>query len=146
MGTGTLWGSLARAFGPAELNSAIGRAATGGLVLAIYALDEAEMHAGGEAFDAFLVEIRDMFAAPRPIPGAVIGRTETIDYVEMFLGSVVSRYRISTSIASLPTVLLTNVWIQGIFQTRPLRQARSINMKNFTKMLDSGFSSFLSIV
>lgn len=97
VGTGTLWGSLAKAFGPTELNSVIGRAATGELVLVIDALDEAEMHAGGEAFDAFLVEIRDMFAAPRPMPGAVIlGRTETVDYVEMFLrGSVpVSRYRI----------------------------------------------------
>jgi hypothetical protein len=97
VGTGTLWGSLARAFGPTELNNVIGRAATGGLVLVIDALDEAEMHAGGEAFDAFLVELRDMFAAPRPMPGAVIlGRTETIDYVEIFLKSSVpvSRYRI----------------------------------------------------
>jgi hypothetical protein len=97
VGTGTLWGSLARAFGPTELNNIIGRAATGGLVLVIDALDEAEMHAGGEAFDAFLVELRDMFAAPRPMPGAVIlGRTETIDYVEIFLRKVVpvSRYRI----------------------------------------------------
>jgi hypothetical protein len=97
VGTGTLWGSLARAFGPSELNNVIGRAATGDLVLVIDALDEAEMHAGGDAFDAFLVELRDMFASPRPMPGAVIlGRTETIDYVEMFLkGSVpVSRYRI----------------------------------------------------
>jgi len=98
VGTGTLWGSLARAFGPQELNSVIGRTATGELVLIIDALDEAEMHAGAEAFDAFLLELRDMFAGSRPMPGAIIlGRTETVDYVELFLGTSVplSRYHIS---------------------------------------------------
>jgi len=97
VGTGTLWGSLAKAYGPEELNVLIGRAATGNFVLVIDALDEAEMHATGRAFDAFLIELRDMFAAPRPMPSAVIlGRTETVDYIESFLGGSVpvSRYRI----------------------------------------------------
>jgi hypothetical protein len=97
VGTGTLWGSLAKAFGPEQLNNIIGRTVTGEFVLIIDALDEAEMHAGGEAFDAFLIELRDMFASPRPMPGAVIlGRTETIGYVEIFLSGTVpvSRYLI----------------------------------------------------
>jgi hypothetical protein len=97
VGSGTLWGSLAKAFGPMQLNSVIGRMLTGEFVLIIDALDEAEMHASGEAFDAFLIELRDMFAAPRSAPGVVIlGRSETIEYVDLFLaGQIpVSRYRI----------------------------------------------------
>src|ERR1700749_2175704 len=62
VGSGTLWGSLAKAFGPMQLNSIIGRMLTGEFVLVIDALDEAEMHAVGEAFDAFLIKLRDMFA------------------------------------------------------------------------------------
>lgn len=97
VGTGTLWGSLARAFGPMELNNIIGRTATGQFLLVLDALDEAEMHAEGYAFDAFLTDLRDMFAAARPLPGAVIlGRTETVDYVELFLNESVpiSRFQI----------------------------------------------------
>lgn len=97
VGSGTLWGSLARAFGPQQLNSIIGLTLTGEFLVIIDALDEAEMHAGGAAFDAFLVELRDMFATPRQSPAVVIlGRAETIEYVDLFLaGQVPSRrYRI----------------------------------------------------
>lgn len=97
VGSGTLWGSLARAFGPQQLNSIIGLTLTGEFLVIIDALDEAEMHAGGAAFDAFLVELRDMFATPRQSPAVVIlGRAETIEYVELFLAGQVPlrRYRI----------------------------------------------------
>lgn len=97
VGSGTLWGSLARAFGPQQLNRVIGQMLVGEFVLIIDALDEAEMHAGGAAFDAFLIELRDMFATPRRSPSAVIlGRAETIEYVDLFLGGQVPsrRYRI----------------------------------------------------
>jgi hypothetical protein len=98
VGSGTLWGSLAKAFGPQQLNSIIGLTLTGQFLLIIDALDEAEMHAGGSAFDAFLIELRDMFAAPRQSPAVVIlGRAETIEYVELFLADQVPsrRYRIT---------------------------------------------------
>jgi hypothetical protein len=97
VGSGTLWGSLAKAFGPEQLNEIIGRTIAGDFLLVIDALDEAEMHAGGRAFDAFLSELRDMYFIPRRFPGAVLlGRTETVDYVEMFLGEKfpLTRYRI----------------------------------------------------
>ncbi len=86
--------ALAKAFGSRQLNSVIGRLLTGEFVLIIDALDEAEMHAVGEAFDAFLDELRYMFAATSTSPGVVIlGRSETIEYVDLFLGSQVPRRR-----------------------------------------------------
>jgi hypothetical protein len=93
VGSGTLWGSLAKAFGPQQLNSIIGLTLTGEFLVIIDAFDEAEMHAGGAAFDAFLIELRDMFATPRQHPSVVIlGRAETIEYVDLFLaGQVPSR-------------------------------------------------------
>jgi len=96
VGNGTLWGSLARAFGAEQLNAVIGRTMAGEFMLVIDALDEAEMHAGGQAFDAFLAELRDMYSTPRPAPSAILlGRTETIDYIEMFLGEKFAATRYS---------------------------------------------------
>ena len=87
VGSGTLWGSLAKAFGARNLNSVIGAIVGGQLALIVDALDEAEVQAPALFFDAFLDELRDMF---RPVGsaagGVLLGRTETIDYVEMFLG------------------------------------------------------------
>jgi hypothetical protein len=96
VGNGTLWGSLAKAFGAEQLNAVIGRTMAGEFMLVIDSLDEAEMHAGGQAFDAFLAELRDMYSTPRPAPSAILlGRTETIDYIEMFLGEKFAATRYS---------------------------------------------------
>jgi hypothetical protein len=95
VGHGTLYGRIAQTFGMKTLGSIIAQLMSGEMLLVIDAVDEAELRAVGAAFDAFLSDLKQLVVAPRPMPTVVVlGRSETIEYISMFLGSGVRTARL----------------------------------------------------
>lgn len=87
-GHGTVWGRLARTFGPSRFQSVIADLMAGKALLVIDAVDEAELRSAGRGFDAFLEDLGELLALPRRKPAVVMfGRSETIEYVNLVLES-----------------------------------------------------------
>ena len=95
VGHGTLYGRIAQTFGTNTLGRIIAQLMSGEGLLVIDAVDEAELRAAGPAFDAFLSDLKQLVVAPRRLPTVVVfGRSETIEYVSMFLGTDVRSARL----------------------------------------------------
>ncbi len=96
-GHGTLLGRLAATFGTSGLPTVLSELMGGDRLLVLDALDEAELRSANRGFDAFLDDVRTMMVAPRRKPSmALFGRSETIEYIAMTLGSdlAIARYEI----------------------------------------------------
>ena len=99
VGHGTLYGRLAQTFGMNALGGIVARLMSGEMLLVIDAVDEAELRAAGPAFDAFLYDLKQLVIVPRVMPTVVVlGRSETIEYLSILLGSGVriARFIIET--------------------------------------------------
>lgn len=84
VGDGFIEGTLTRAYGPRSLADILGAIEAGNMALVFDALDEGEIRAGGNNFDAFMTDLCSLCQQIRGGPGIIVlARGETASLVEL---------------------------------------------------------------
>jgi hypothetical protein len=146
VGSGTVMGRLVKTFGPRVLNDVIAAAAEGDFLLVVDALDEAEMHTSGPSFDTFLEELVD-FAGPRATRPRLIlfGRSETIEYVELYLGGKTPIFRCSIEGFDQPSAdLFIERYLEGGNYPATVRTAHQRRPSVFREARDHLYAFFIA--